>query len=81
MSPIVGLWSLRPRDLTSSSQSSSGRSSSEPAPLSATRATKCLTVEGGTPHSAVVVAALQHVRDLQAGPDGQRRQIEAIHVL
>ena len=32
-------------------------------------------------HSAIVVAALQHVCDLQAGPDGQRRQIEAIHVL
>ena len=48
MSPITGLGSLRRWDLTSSSQSSSGRSSSEPAPLSASRATKCLTVEGDT---------------------------------
>ena len=48
MNPITGLGCLRRWDLTSSSQSFSGRSSSEPASLSASRATKCLTVEGGT---------------------------------
>ena len=48
MSPITGLGSLRPRDLTSSSQSSRGRSSSEPAPLSASSETKSLTAEDGT---------------------------------